>query len=73
MLHADTVNHRIQILNEVVGWLLSIEIGDNDDFKNPVDLAFDPQGNIHVVISSMSSPRKVSMSDRMVEEMCLLG
>ena len=47
---SDCNNHRIQIFNEIGGWLLTIDGkgSGNHSFQYPWGLALDPQGNIHV-------------------------
>ena len=50
MIVSDYGNHKIQIFNEVGGWLLTIDGNGsgNHCFQCPCGLALDPQGNIHV-------------------------
>ena len=52
LIVADRGNHRIQIFNEVGGWLLTI---DPHYIQHPWGLALDPQGNIHVAVSGQSN------------------
>ena len=50
LIVADTDNHRIQILNDYGGWIWTINLDIDDEMINyPLNLALDPQGNIHVV------------------------
>ena len=52
LIVADTDNHRIQIFNEDGGWLWTINLNGDED---PLNLALDPQGNIHVVIDQSNA------------------
>ena len=49
LIVSDRSNHRIQIFNEVGGWLLTIDGkgSGNHCFQYSYGLALDPQGNIH--------------------------
>ena len=47
LIVSDCNNHRIQIFNEIGGWLDGKGSG-NHSFQYPWGLALDPQGNIHV-------------------------
>ena len=51
LIVSDRGNHRIQIFNEVGGWLLTID----HYIPYPWGLAIDPQGNIHVAVSGQSN------------------
>ena len=51
LIVSDRGNHRIQIFNEVGGWLLTID----HYIPYPWGLALDPQGNIHVAVSGQSN------------------
>ena len=52
LIVSDCENHRIQILNEDGGWLLTISdnCSGNHTFRSPKGLALDPQGNIHIAV-----------------------